>query len=229
MRRPRRMRDCDVDDAVPAAHPAPARRARERRRAVRRPACRRNRDAERRAQTRRHRHADGRETRSPSQHVEHERRVCDRARHRSDVIERPAQRHDAVGRNLPGAGLRPTMPHAADGMRIEPPVSVPSAPNAMPAASADRRPAARPAGRSRRVPGIAHRPERRFLAGRAERELVQVGLADDDGARVAQTLDDRRIDGRFSAGGSADPDVVRVPATSTRSFTATGMPCSGPR
>ena len=29
--------------------------------------------------------------------------------------------------------------------------------------------------------------------------------------------------------GTREPEVVGVPATSTRSFTETGMPCSGPR
>ena len=33
---------------------------------------------------------------------------------------------------------------------------------------------------------MMHRPERGLVAGRAERELVQVGLADDDRARLAQ-------------------------------------------
>ena len=39
----------------------------------------------------------------------------------------------------------------------------------------------------------AHGPERRFVAGRAERELVQIALADDHGARFAKARDDGRI------------------------------------
>ena len=40
---------------------------------------------------------------------------------------------------------------------------------------------------------VVDRPERRLLARRAERELVQVGLAEDDGARLAESLDDGRV------------------------------------
>ena len=78
-------------------------------------------------------------------------------------------------------------------MRIDPPVS-----------RADRRPphaggdgrgrsAARSAGRSAWVARIVNGPECRFVARRAERELVQVGFADDDGAGLAQARHDGRV------------------------------------
>ena len=76
---------------------------------------------------------------------------------------------------------------------------------------------------------MMHGSERGFLAGRAERELVQVGLADDDGARIAQSGHDRRVAAGQPAAEPPIPDVVGVPATSIRSFTEIGMPCSGPR
>ena len=120
------------------------------------------------------------------------------------------------------------MPQAADGMRIEPPVSVPTDAEAHAFEQRDRRAAARAAGRSRRIARMPHGAERRLLARRAERELVQVGLADDDGARLAQARDDG-ASASGCRGGTADPAVVGVPATSTRSFTEIGMPCSGPR
>ena len=78
------------------------------------------------------------------------------------------------------------MPHAAAGMRIDPPVSVPTVPSDMPVATATAEPPLDPPGRSRRIVRIAHRPEARILAGRAERELVQVGLADEHRAGLAQ-------------------------------------------
>ena len=48
------------------------------------------------------------------------------------------------------------------------------------------RAARRSARRSARIERMPHGAERRVLVGRAERELVQVGLADEDRARVAQ-------------------------------------------
>ena len=53
--------------------------------------------------------------------------------------------------------------------------------------------AARSAGRSRRIERMTHGSERRLLAGRAEGELVEIGLADEDRAGLAQPRDDRRV------------------------------------
>ena len=114
----------------------------------------------------------------------------------------------------PSVGFSPTMPHAAAGMRIEPPVSVPTDPKHMPFASAAAEPPLEPPADRVGSCGLPHRPERGLVAGRAERELVQVGLADDDGAGVAQAADDRRVVAGCR-GGTRDPDVVGVPATST--------------
>ena len=50
----------------------------------------------------------------------------------SDVLSGTTPSHEIS----PIVALSPTVPHAADGMRIDPPVSVPSAPKHMPAASA---------------------------------------------------------------------------------------------
>ena len=85
------------------------------------------------------------------------------------------------------------MPQAAAGMRIDPPVSVPSVASAMPGGDARRRSAARAAGRARRIVRIARRTERRVLVRRAERELVQVGLADEHRAGLPQMGDGRRV------------------------------------
>ena len=74
------------------------------------------------------------------------------------------------------------MPQSPAGCRIDPPVSDPSASGTMRAATAAARSAARSAGRARHVPRILRRAERGVLGGRAHRELVEVGLADDDRA-----------------------------------------------
>ena len=85
------------------------------------------------------------------------------------------------------------MPQAAAGMRMDPPVSVPMVRERHAGGDADRRAAARTAWRPRRIVWIARGAERRILVRRAERELVQVGLADEDGACLAQVRDGRRV------------------------------------
>ena len=53
--------------------------------------------------------------------------------------------------------------------------------------------AARSAWRSRRIVRVARRSERRILVGRAERELVQVGLAQEDRTGLAKMRDRRAV------------------------------------
>ena len=60
------------------------------------------------------------------------------------------------------------------GMRIDPPVSVPIDAHPMPAATAAAEPPLEPPGDRRRVARVVHGPECRFVARRAQRELVQV-------------------------------------------------------
>ena len=112
----------------------------------------------------------------------------------------------------PSVGFRPTMPQAAAGMRIEPPVSVPTEPKHMPVEQ--RRPPSRrsirPADRDGST-GWRTGAERGLVAGRPERELVQVGLADDDRAGLAQPPHDRRVGRRRSRAGTSEPAVVGVP------------------
>ncbi len=83
----------------------------------------------------------------------------------------------------------PTIPVSDAGWRIEPPVSVPSAKNPWPAATAASRSARRAArdGRSRPT-GCA--PDRRRCSpcSRSHRELVEVRLAEQDRAGIAQAL-----------------------------------------
>ena len=79
----------------------------------------------------------------------------------------------------PNDGFRPTMPQAAAGMRIEPPVSVPIVASAMPAATLAADPPLDPPGDRVGSCGLRAGAERGVLVRRAERELVQVGLADE--------------------------------------------------
>jgi hypothetical protein len=110
---------------------------------------------------------------------------------RADVIERRAERHDPVARELAeaSASARRTR-RRRTGMRIDPPVSVPIDPRHMPSSSATAAPPLDPPGRARRIERMAHRAEARLVARGAERELVQVRLADDDGAGLPEPLDE---------------------------------------
>ena len=125
----------------------------------------------------------------PGQHRPRERDLGDRSRHRPDRVERRtrAGRRPSIGIR-PHCGLRPTVPQHADGSRIEQPVSVPSPRSHMPAASAaalppDEPPVVLPGRR-----GIVHGAVPLVLARHAPRELVQIRLADDDGAGVDEPL-----------------------------------------
>ena len=78
----------------------------------------------------------------------------------------------------------PTIPQNDAGWRIEPPVSVPVAPIASRAATADAEPPDEPPGTSAAVgilpplPGIRHRTIGRCHVRRTHGELVHVGLAE---------------------------------------------------
>src|SRR6187200_1721944 len=89
----------------------------------------------------------------------------------------------------PYVGLSPTTPHSDAGCRTLPPVSVPNAHTASPAATAAAEPPLE-------IPGIVHGSVRGVLVRRAHRKLVAVGLADQDGARAGQACPGGRIVGR---------------------------------
>ncbi len=114
----------------------------------------------------------------------------------NDVLSGTTPSHEIS----PIVALSPTVPHAAEGMRIDPPVSVPSAPKHMPAASAAAAPPLDPPADREGSMRIAHRSEGGLLARRAERELVEVGLADDDRASGAKIGDGRRVRVRLGRG-----------------------------
>ena len=90
------------------------------------------------------------------------------------------------------------MPQLADGIRIDPPVSVPIDASPMPQATAAADPPLDPPADRDGIDRMMDRAKRGVLAGRAERELMQVGLADEHRAGVAKPRDDWRV-GRRNA------------------------------
>ena len=112
-----------------------------------------------------------------------------------EVIERARQRDDALGRNLTDGRLQSN--DAAGGGGDADGSARVAAERRQRHAGGDRnrRSAARPSRRPRRIDRIANGTERGVLARRAERELVEIGLANQHGARMPQLRDDRRIRG----------------------------------
>ena len=66
------------------------------------------------------------------------------------------------GETLPHVGRRPVMPVSAAGMRIEDPVSVPTAHHAMPAATATAEPPLEPPGMRSMSHGLRQLPKKAF-------------------------------------------------------------------
>ena len=93
----------------------------------------------------------------------------------------------------PGVGRRPS--DAAPGRRVAQRAAEVAAVGERhhPAGQRDGGPAARAAGRARRVPGVAGRAEDAVERVRAGAPLGRVGLADEDRARLAQALDLQRV------------------------------------
>ena len=151
---------------------------------------------------------------------------------------RPAARRDrasaTAGRRpsrpiSPNVGFRPTMPHAAAGILIDPPVSVPMVPSAMPAATLAADPPLDPPGDRDGSCGLRAGPnaESSFVVPNANSWRFVLPTitapasrsADDHLASAAATCPSR----------TRDAAVVGVPATSKRSLTEMGTPWSGPR
>ena len=105
------------------------------------------------------------------------------------------------------------MPHAAAGMRIEPPVSVPTLAIDMPVRTAIADPPLEPPGDRVSSMGCRASPQPESSRRRAERELVQVGAADEHRAGVRKTRDDRRMSlGDASLAQPSTPPYSRWPA-----------------
>ncbi len=119
------------------------------------------------------------------------------------------------------------MPHNAAGTRQDPPVSVPSAANAMPSATDTAAPEELPPGirRVARSHGLAGVPWWGLMP-RPEK-ANSVWLVRPTGTNPAAIM--RAMTGAWAEAGGAsanttEPDAVTSPATSNRSFTLTGIP-----
>ena len=85
------------------------------------------------------------------------------------------------------------MPQTAAGCRIDPPVSEPSASGARLAATAAAEPPDEPPGTRASSQGLSVGPYALILCGRAHRELVHVGLAEENRAGLLEAAYDRGI------------------------------------
>ena len=151
--------------------------------------------------------------------------VRDGARHRPDRVEAPRDREHAADTHPSGG--RPQPAHAVERGRNPYRAARVRAERASRQIGAERRAraAARAARDSIEIPRVAAGAVMRILARRAEGELVQAGLAEHHGARLAQPPGNLASpSGRVSAK-NPDPAVVRTPAVSMLSLTAIGSPC----
>ena len=129
-------------------------------------------------------------------HLEQLRRLPNRARHRSDLVERRRKCDESVSghpaiRRLDGGNptKRSGLSHRAARITAER--------QGRQARSGCTRGAARGAARSAvQSPRVVHVRERRVLVGRPHGELVEIRLPEDHGARGAQGLDYVRVVGR---------------------------------
>ncbi|MCZ7525697.1 MAG: hypothetical protein M5U14_04485 [Acidimicrobiia bacterium] len=126
-------------------------------------------------------------------------------------------------------GLNPANPHAADGIRIDPPPSDPVARGTMAAATAAAEPPLEPPQERAGAHGLPVAPNSRFSvsARKPYAGVLVFPITTAPAARSRATCTESR-----EAGGSAaragSPWVVTNPAASSRSFTPTGTPASGP-
>ena len=129
----------------------------------------------------------------------------------------------------PHCDFSPTTSQAAEGSRIEQPVSEPSASSQRPAASAAAEPDDEPPVVFPGCAGLWHVPYHWLWPEHAPGELRQVRLADEHGARVEQSLHRRRRSarGRGPRRGRSRRSCGS-PAVSKRSLTASVLPESGP-
>ena len=118
--------------------------------------------------------------------------------------------------SAPSEGFSPTMPLSAAGTRPDPAVSVPSEKGTSPAPTAVAEPELEPPGMRSGRKRIARDAIGRAHADEAGRELIEIGLADDDRAGALEPLDDEgrrlRLVGEGGTGGggrqAGDVDIV---------------------
>ncbi|MNK96140.1 hypothetical protein D3C87_1164070 [compost metagenome] len=127
----------------------------------------------------------------------------------------------------PHVGFRPVMPLAADGKRIDPPVSVPSAPKHSPAAVATPEPLDDTPGHSVASHGLTGDAICGWWSAKAPSVCCSL-------PRITAPASRRRCTTVASSVGRnalwiVMPCALGTPSVHSRSFTASGTPCSGPR
>ena len=125
----------------------------------------------------------------------------------------------------PYVGLSPTVPVTLAGIRMLPPVSVPSATTHPPAATEAADPPELPPGIRSGSQGL-RAGALTTPAAYSCVTVLPIGIA--PAARNLVTTTASSAAGAIPAR-PGDPHLVWTPAISTMSFTPTGMPCSGPR
>ncbi len=115
----------------------------------------------------------------------------------------------------PTVGLIPTMPFELAGHRIEPSVSVPTAPAARSAETATADPELDPQGLRSSAYGLRHCPPRALhpLVERVERKFAhsdRFALPKIDGASRTEARHRERVAGRLASSSAREPAVVRM-------------------
>ena len=130
----------------------------------------------------------------------------------------------------PCVGRTPTTPQTLAGKRIEPPVSVPTPATVMPAATAEAVPPDEPPAEKSPFQGLRMSPKvsLRPVMSAANSAILFLPRNTAPAARSATTTA-ASVSALAAYALERDPAVVRTSATSNRSFTEIGMPCSGPR
>ena len=119
------------------------------------------------------------------------------------------------------------MPLACEGKRIEPPVSVPSAPKQSPLATATPDPEDDPPGQKALPQGLIGGEIAGWYSAKAPSVSCNLPRRTTPALRRRATTVESRST-TFSAN-IGMPPPVGMPSMSQRSFTATGTPCKGPR
>src|SRR5699024_5958785 len=121
--------------------------------------------------------------------------VGDGASERTDLVETAREREESVTGNAPVGRLEPDDP-AESGRLADGPAGVGSEGERRLACRDDRgRAAARSAGHGIEIPWIVGRAVGRILGRGAHRELIGVGLAEEDRPGLTQLPDNRRVVG----------------------------------
>ena len=144
-------------------------------------------------------------------------------------VERSSQSAAGQRPTAPWVGLTPTRPHTDDGMRTDPPPSVAVAIGTRPAASAAPEPPLEPPGVCARSHGLRVTPSSRLSVKPSvanSGRLVLPTITAPARRSSAGTTSSSPAGGASTS--SREPLRVGMPATSSKSFTSTGTPCSGP-